>query len=238
MPSREGGGFESSLANADGLIDPDRVLALLFGALQRAFGKRDGGRLDPGDHAGEGRDVLPEGGRMKSIMINHADLRQRTDGRLSIAAAVQLDRRSVAIQGTAARDNGSKRIAELMLKLTAAAPAEAADADGTPRADPNKGRFGSLDATLSGSETRKGGPAELKAEARLANSVLDLGTRGQMAATSASPPRSNRGRGPSSSTTCRSPPAAPASISRARSVRPSTPPIRSSSRPIGFNSPA
>ena len=180
MPSRQGGGFESSLANADGLIDPDRVLALLFGALQRAFDTMEVGSTRA-ITLEKVEIVLPEGGRMKSIMINHADLRQRTDGRLSIAAAVQLDRRSVAIQGTAARDNGSKRIAELMLKLTAAAPAEAADAGGTPRADPNKGRFGSLDATLSGSETRKGGPAELKAEARLADSVLDLGTRGQMA---------------------------------------------------------
>ena len=120
VPGRGGPGLGSTLANADGLIDPDRVADLLFGSLHRAF---DTMQLGSTRHISlQGVEiVLPAGGRVESILIDTAELEQQDDGALSIAATADIDGRIVNISGSATRDNLDRRISALSLDLSAPA---------------------------------------------------------------------------------------------------------------------
>ncbi|MET0598309.1 MAG: DUF3971 domain-containing protein [Mesorhizobium sp.] len=176
VPGRGGPGLGSTLANADGLIDPDRVADLLFGSLHRAF---DTMQLGSTRHISlQGVEiVLPAGGRVKSILIDTAELEQQDDGALSIAATADIDGRIVNISGSATRDNLDRRISALSLDLSAPAGPSTEGSEALPV---TASRFGALRASIAGEEGADGVPYRLSASAKLGGSVLDLGRAGRL----------------------------------------------------------
>ena len=113
---------------ADGLIDPDRLAAALLEGLHHAFDAMELGstrfiELENVEF------VLPEGGRMRNIFIADARLHQVADGELSITAQVEIDSRTLSLDGTAKRDSVSRRISSLDLHLTAPADNVVSDAE-------------------------------------------------------------------------------------------------------------
>jgi hypothetical protein len=179
LPSRNGPDWKAALLNADGLIDPDRVAAALLSGLHRAFDTMELGstryiELENVEF------VLPEGGRMRNILIVDAQLDQAKDGELSIAADGEIDGRPFSLDGTAARDTISQRISNVDLRLDA--PAEDA-AEGSPAetSQPGDTQIGPVEIMVTGGEDVGGKVSRLSANVKLAQSVIDLGWRGKLA---------------------------------------------------------
>ena len=125
-----GGGLDwtAPLKNADGLIDPDLMPAVVFDAVHRLFEAFDVGstrsiELDNVEV------VLPQGARIDGLHVAHALLSQADGGDMQFSADLVVDGRSVAIEGNASRDTTSKRITALRLGTTVSASPET---DGTP----------------------------------------------------------------------------------------------------------
>ncbi len=179
LPTREGPDWKATLFNPDGLIDPDRVTTVLLEGLHHAFDAMELGstrsvELDNVEF------VLPEGGRMRNILISGARLHQSTDGELSVTAEVEIDARAFSLEGTAKRDLVSKRISNLDLRLTAPAVDAASDAEGTQSANSSGSRIGAVEIAVTGSEGIGSEPSRLSAKINLTQSVLDLGSRGKL----------------------------------------------------------
>ncbi len=185
LPSRDGPDWKAGLANADGLIDPDRIVELLFGALHRAFDTMELGStrhiaLDNVEI------LLPEGGRMRSVTIVSAALDQKTNGELSIAAEASIDGNGVSIQGTASRDTVSRRISNVELSIASPGegPQDAEDADAeTPPAAPKTtgNRIAKVEISVNGAEGIGEEAARLSVKLKLEQAVLDLDLRGEVA---------------------------------------------------------
>jgi Protein of unknown function len=184
LPSRDGPNWKAALANSEELIDPDRVVALLFGSLHRAFDKMEVGstrhiELDNVEI------LLPEGGRMRSVLISSAQLDQQTNGELAIGAQASIDGRAVSIKGTATRDTVSRRISNVDLKFSAPDGQTAAhDNAETPQVAPREtsgSRIGLMEASVTGAEGIGGEASRLSAEVKLEEAMLDLDTQGEIA---------------------------------------------------------
>jgi hypothetical protein len=186
MPSRDGPDWKAALLNDEGLIEPDRVVKLLFGSLHRAFDTMELGstrhiELDNVEI------LLPEGGRMRSVLISSAELEQESNGELSIAAEAAIDGRAVSIGGTASRDTVSRRISNVDLNVTVPArPAQsvvASTVSTQPQASAKAvgNRIGRVEASITGGEGLGDEASRLLAKVRLAEAVLDLGPRGEIA---------------------------------------------------------
>jgi hypothetical protein len=185
LPSRDGTNWKAALANDAGLIDPDRVVELLFSSLHRAFDIMELGstrqiELDNVEI------LLPEGGRMRSVLISSAELGQETNGELSITAQAAIDGRAVSIQGTASRDTVSRRISNVDLQITApAASAKAAvhdiaDAQPPALATAPGNSVGHVEASVTGAEGTGDEASRLSAKVKLTEAVLDLKQRGKI----------------------------------------------------------
>lgn len=185
LPSRDGPDWKAVLVNDTGLIDPDRVVELLFGSLHGAFDTMELGstRHIELDHV---EILLPEGGRMRSLLISSAELDQKTNGELSIAAEAAIDGREVSIGGTASRDLVSRRISNVDLKITTpGAPAQIAvdaSSDTQPQVPPKAAgnRVGQVEASITGAEGLGDERSRLLAKIKLAEAVLDLDSRGEL----------------------------------------------------------
>ena len=175
LPSMEGSDWKASLVNAEGLIDPDRVVKTLLGGLHRAFDMMEFGstryvELENVEF------VLPEGAKLRSVLIAGAQLNLERDGELAIAAHGRVDGRAFSFDGTAARDATSRRISKVDLGLIAPAADAAAQAS-----RPGGSRIGAAEISVTGAEGIGAEASRLSAKVRLAHSVLDLGLRGQLA---------------------------------------------------------
>ena len=181
LPSRGGPDWQASLLNAEGLIDPDRVIELLFGDLHRAFDT-----MAVGSTRRIGLDnveiLLPEGGSMRSLLISSAELDQKTNGELSITAEAAIDGRAVHIEGTASRDNISRRITNVDLKATAPVVVAQGDATARPAAPESVtgSRVVAVDVSVTGAEGIGNEASQLSAKVKLTQAVLDLGSRGEV----------------------------------------------------------
>lgn len=122
LPTRNDVVWTASLANQDGLIEPDLVAKAVFEAVHRiidAFnvGSTRSAQLENVEI------VLPEGGGMRSIMIAQASLRQSLSGRLNFSALADIDGRKVTIEGSAGQEAGRINALDLSLSSSRAASA-------------------------------------------------------------------------------------------------------------------
>jgi hypothetical protein len=186
LPTERGPDWKATLAGHHGLISPDRVADQLFRMLHRAFDAMKAGstrRLEL-DNV---EIVLPEGARMRRIHIANAQLEQGAPGELAFSAEASVDGRALVIEGTAVRDEATKRITGLDLKVSS--PGEDAEGDlgeivakmvGSISSDaPKSGtghKLGTLELALTGEEGTTGSAPRISATLALKQSVLDLGS--------------------------------------------------------------
>ena len=170
MPST-GGDWLAGLRNADGLVDPDKVVAATFQGVHHAL---DAVRLDSLREVRLQRVafVLPEGAAVRQIGIADATVSQGGRGRMEVSFDADMDGRTITIDAAAVRDPRSRRVTMLNAEV---------DVDGSDAAVPaNGGRLGTLALRLSGSEGGEDTASKLTVSASSAGSVLDFGPRGPL----------------------------------------------------------
>lgn len=173
MPLTDRGDWTAVLKNNEGLIDPDKLAALVFGQAHRLLDAL---------HAGSTRRIelenvefaLPEDGQVRVISIANAVIAEAEPGTLTLTAEAAVDGRNMTFSGTAARDVVSRRIAQLdmTVDVAAASTAEEASEGG------NKSEIGPFNLTIAGREGIGSDTDRLTAALHLKNTVLDLGKEG------------------------------------------------------------
>ncbi|BCH24765.1 YhdP family protein [Mesorhizobium sp. L-8-3] len=109
MPAGDGVDWMAPLANKDGLLDPDRLVDVVFAGVHRAldvFG------------AGSTRSIeldnitvaFPDTGSLRRLEIARASLHQSLTGGLVLSAELAVDGREIAMEGTASRDKVTRRV--------------------------------------------------------------------------------------------------------------------------------
>ncbi|TYL20665.1 hypothetical protein, partial [Streptococcus pyogenes] len=111
MPSG-GGDWTARLRNADGLIDPEKVLAAVFAGANEAL---DAVREDSMRQI-DLRNVefeLPDSGPVKRVTVAAATVTQTGAGSMRLTYDVDLDGRHATLTASATRDMAARRIASL-----------------------------------------------------------------------------------------------------------------------------
>ncbi|MBA1140607.1 YhdP family protein [Mesorhizobium neociceri] len=167
MPS--GGDWTAELRNQDGLIDPEKLAAAVFGHVNHALDavREDSmRRIDLKNVAFE----LPEAGSVKLVNIANATVLQSGPGSMEFSSEADVDGRALTVTATATRDTTSLRVTALNAAIDMAAIAETTPAAG--------GKTGAIALKLTGTEGSGDSDSRLTASLSLTGSVLDLGTRG------------------------------------------------------------
>ena len=173
MPSGNGD-WMAALRNANGLADPDKIIAAVFGAVHQAL---DAVQLDFLREI-DLRNVelaLPDKGQVNLVRIADATVTQSGPGQMAFSTDLDIDGKALAASGSAARDGATGRITTLDAKV--ALPADTAEAKNASAA-----RLGAVALHLTGEEGVGDTASRLSASLSLDGSVLDLGERGLLAA--------------------------------------------------------
>jgi len=172
MPSGRGTDWLADLRNHDGLVDPDKVIAAVFGW---ANGALDAVRLDSLREVRLRRVVfvLPQDTPVRQLAIADATLSQSGRDRMELSTDADIDGRAVTLDAAAERDPQSRRVTLLNAEL---------DIEGPGDTVPGGGRMGTFALRLSGSEGGSTSPSKLAIAASSAGSVLDLGKEGLFSA--------------------------------------------------------
>ncbi|RUV99018.1 MULTISPECIES: DUF3971 domain-containing protein [unclassified Mesorhizobium] len=182
MPSGSGD-WTAALRNEDGLVDPEKVSAAVFGGVNAAL---DAVRAESMRQI-DLRNVefeLPPGGSVRRVTVAEATVGQTGTGSMELSSNADVDGRHVSLSASAARDPSARRIASLDAALAIAdvgvAPAQGSSSGGNFAAQ--GGKLGSVALKLSGAEASGDTPSRLTASLSLGGSVLDLGSRGLLPA--------------------------------------------------------
>ncbi|MGX9143873.1 hypothetical protein [Mesorhizobium sp. 128a] len=171
MPS--GGDWTAALRNQDGLIDPEKLAASVFGHVNHALDavREDSmRRIDLKNVQFE----LPEAGSVKLVTIANATVLQSGPGSMEFSSEADIDGRALTATATATRDTTSLRVTALNAAIDMAPIPET-----TPEAG---GKTGAIALRLTGTEGTGESDSRLTASLSLTGSVLDLGTRGLLPA--------------------------------------------------------
>lgn len=171
LPAGEGR-WIANLSNADGLIDPDRVVRAVFTAVHRALGAFAAGSTERIE-LDNVEVVLPrdgEGGG--SVVIGHASLARPGAGKMTFSATVDVRGRQISLKGAARRDRTTGRIEDLRMSL--AAPA--AIIGGVAGKGIAGRSIGAIDVKVAGSEGIDGEASRLRVTADLGDSTFDIGS--------------------------------------------------------------
>jgi hypothetical protein len=177
MPLPDRGDWTTVLKNGEGLVDPDKLAAFIFGQVHRFLDALEAGstrriELENVEFS------LPEDGQLRLISIVSAELSESGPGTLGLAAQVKVDGRMVEVSATASRDVVSRRITQLDMTIAAPAPepvaGDAGDSDG------NSSQIGAFDLSISGREGIGEDADRLTAALHLKNATLDLGKEGML----------------------------------------------------------
>ena len=173
MPRADGGGRGLPVYNRAGLIDPDRVTAFAFDAINRLFDVLERGgtgeiRMEDVEFA-----AAAQG---RSMRIASAILSSAGEGRIGITAGIEIGGRTISVEGSAARDEPAGRIADLSLTIASQAPQPGGGAGIFGGAS----NIGDAEIVLKGSQT---GEAErLAISARFDDAVIGLGRKDKLPA--------------------------------------------------------
>ena len=154
LPEGEGD-WTATLANADGLIDPDLAANALLSALHQAVDAIESGTTQAIELSGVEILLPGDDGGGKSIAIASASLRVERAGELAVAIEADVGGRAVKVAGTARRDAASRRISGLDLTVEAAQGAEGGESR-SPTVAENETGVGSLKLRISGEEGIQG----------------------------------------------------------------------------------
>ncbi|RVB23503.1 hypothetical protein ENZ76_13310, partial [Mesorhizobium sp. M7A.F.Ca.CA.002.10.1.1] len=168
MPS--GGDWTAGLRNADGLIDPEKLSAAVFGNINHALDAVREDSLRRIDLRNV-EFVLPETGAIKLVKITDATVVQSGPGGMEFSSKADIDGRTLTVAATATRDIAAHRVTALDASVDLADTGAAA-----------AGKLGPVALKLTGSEGFGVNASRLTAALSSTGSVLDLGTRGLLAA--------------------------------------------------------
>ncbi|MGO4833102.1 hypothetical protein AB4144_12530, partial [Rhizobiaceae sp. 2RAB30] len=177
MPAGDGLEWMAPLVNKDGLLDPDRILDTLFAGAHRALdafgsGSAKSVELDRVTIA------FPDGGSLRRLEVIRASLHQSLTGGLVLSAELAADGRRITIEGTASRDEASRRIEALDLTVSTPGGAMAAPpAPGTNLDESRETVFGDVEVKLSGAEGAGGDPSRLAVALTVGSSVIRVDPR-------------------------------------------------------------
>lgn len=173
----------AALRNPDGLIDPDLVAPVLFGAVHRLF-EAVGAGSTRSVELNNVELVAAPGSDLGALVVESASLSRARGDELKFSADLRIDGRSVAIEGSARRDAAASLISALSLSVEAEAGesgdetvsrvAEAGTESATPAVLPVEDRLGSVELTVTGSESAPGKPSKLALEAAIGPSTFAL----------------------------------------------------------------
>lgn len=167
--SSDGGDWLSAMRREDGLIDPDKLPAVIFSALQHTFVllERDfSGQIELSDVVID----LPTGKSRHRLEITAAEAVSSEPDALSLSAEGFLDGRPWGLSGVSERDRASGRISRLDLDLVVPkGEGELSLAGGSSAT-----RLGTLKATLEGAQGTADAPSHLLLHARSDGSAFDL----------------------------------------------------------------
>ncbi|MER9296159.1 hypothetical protein NKI38_06615 [Mesorhizobium sp. M0621] len=170
MPS--GGDWTTTLRNADGLIDPEKLSNAVFGNVNRALDAVREDSLRQIDLRNV-EFVLPETGTIKLFKIIDATVVQSGPGGMQFSSEADVDGRTVTVAASATRDIAAHRVTALDASI------DLADAGDLTAA---AGKLGAVALKLTGSEGSGANASRLTALLSSTGSILDLGTRGMLPA--------------------------------------------------------
>ena len=177
MPS-SGGDWTAALRNEDGLVDPEKVSAVVFASVNDAL---DAVREDSMRQI-ELRNVefeLPDTSLVKRVTVASATVAQTGTGRMQFSYNADVDGRHATLTASATRDAAARRISSLDANLEIAGAGNSSEDSSTEAAPAAEGaKLGSIALKLSGSEASGDNPSRLAISLSLAGSVLDLDERG------------------------------------------------------------
>lgn len=165
--------WTARLRNERGLIDPDKIVPLLFAQIDAIMGM-------VGNGSTQGLDledvvfVIPVNGQTREVTVQSGTISESSPGVLSVEVAADVAGRAVSIEGTATRDAASGRIGSLDIQVKG--EALAATATGAPVKSMNQ--LGGFSIGITGHDLIGAEPARLALQASLEQSVLDFGARG------------------------------------------------------------
>ena len=165
--------WTASLRNERGLVDPDKIVPLLFTQIDAIMGMVGNGStqgLDLDDVVF----VIPVNGQTREVTVQSGTIAEASPGVLSVQVAADVAGRAVTIDGTATRDAASGRIGSLDIKVTGEALAAAVS--GAPVKSMNQ--LGGFSIGITGHDLIGADPARLVLQASLEKSVIDFGARG------------------------------------------------------------
>lgn len=170
MPS--GGDWTAGLRNADGLIDPEKLSAAVFGNINHALDAVREDSLRRIDLRNV-EFVLPETGAIKLVKITDATVVQSGPGGMQFSSTADIDGRTATVAASASRDIAAHRVTALDASVDLADTGDMAAA---------AGKLGTVALKLTGSEGFGANASRLTAALSSTGSVLDLGTRGLLPA--------------------------------------------------------
>lgn len=175
MPAGGGSDWSAALRNQDGLVDPQKLLDETFRGIRRGF---DAVQYDAMREIALGNVdfVLPSGGEVNIVRVIDASLAKTRTGELRVAANFDIDGRDVELSASAARENGTNRVAALDATVSMTDPF--AGKTDIPAAKAS--RIGSAELVITGKEGVDGDGSELIARGSIGKSTLDLHERGQL----------------------------------------------------------
>jgi hypothetical protein len=139
-----GSGPGLPVMDENGLVDPDRVAAVVFDGIRDLAGVLDARGMRRIE-ASNIEIALPAG-TAGPVRLEQASLRRRSGDRLGLSATLQAEGRALTVEGDAALDPESQRVAALDLSVTLQAPAGEAEAPAV----------GAATLALTGAESARG----------------------------------------------------------------------------------
>lgn len=174
MPST-GGDWTAALRGADGLVDPDRLVAAVFASINGALDAVREDSIRQVDLRNV-EFVLSDTSPIKRVTVADATVLQTGPGSMQASYDADIDGRALTITASAARDTATRRITALDASVNLA------DVGAGAAPAPAGGRLGAIALKLTGSEGAGETKSQLTASLALTGSVLDLGSRGLLPA--------------------------------------------------------
>lgn len=170
--------WAAGLKNAQGLIDPDKVLAAIFEGLHRAFAGLDAGQTRR--LALENVEIVLPGLQKTTTFVIRSATLQRVADALTIAGEIVVNGRTITLAGRAERPEGGAQIAALTVEVNSD-PIFRNDPvidDGNAKVDPS---LGTIAMDIAGHEGINGEASNLLASASMKGAAIDLGKNGIIA---------------------------------------------------------
>lgn len=172
MPSQRNSDWTATLRNGDGLIDPDKVVDAVFGAVHQSLDaiRLDSIRLIDLDNVAV---VLSKTGDMRLVTIADATVEQSGSSGVRFSSKLDIDGRNLTVDASAGRDPAARKVTALQADITV----EPLQAD-PKSAGQASGNVGTVALHLEGAEGEGNAQPRLSLSGTLVGAVLDLGARG------------------------------------------------------------